>query len=56
MVVKKNIHIENWVANRETLERTFRVNRSTMLRLFVFAIAVPVAAHEAIRKDLVSWP
>lgn len=53
MRVKKNIHIENWVAHRENIELYFKFSRGNWAGFLVFGIGVPVALYAAITSEFV---
>jgi hypothetical protein len=53
MGVRKNVHIEDWVAKRENLEMYFKFTKGAWARFAVFGIAVPYAAYQAIVYEMV---
>ncbi|KAJ7531310.1 hypothetical protein O6H91_14G039700 [Diphasiastrum complanatum] len=48
MEVKKNVHVEEWGAHRENLEKFFRFNRRTIGYGVFFGIAVPLILYKGI--------
>ncbi|KAJ7545361.1 hypothetical protein O6H91_09G116800 [Diphasiastrum complanatum] len=61
MEVKKNVHVEEWGAYRENLEKAFRFNRRTIGYGLCFGIAVPLILYKGIlaefklAEDLQLW-
>lgn len=53
MGVRKNVHIEEWVARRENLEQYFKFTRGAWARFAVFGIAVPYFAYRSIVYEMV---
>ncbi|KAJ7545360.1 hypothetical protein O6H91_09G116800 [Diphasiastrum complanatum] len=51
MEVKKNVHVEEWGAYRENLEKAFRFNRRTIGYGLCFGIAVPLILYKGILAE-----
>jgi hypothetical protein len=52
MGVRKNVHVENFAAHRENLEKMFKFTRGNLARMAIFGIAVPVLAYKAICGEM----
>ncbi|KAG0615048.1 hypothetical protein M758_5G010400 [Ceratodon purpureus] len=51
MDLHKNVHIENWGAARENLEKTFRFTRRNITLALIFGIAVPFVTYQGVTGE-----
>jgi hypothetical protein len=54
VAVKPNVHIENWAHMREHLELGFRFTPKNVMRIGIWAVAVPVITYSIISQEFVS--
>eukprot|EP00959_Pyramimonas_sp_CCMP1952_P425778 8918384-Pyramimonas_sp.AAC.1 len=54
VAVKNNVHIENWAHMREHLELGFKFTPKNLMRIGIWAVAVPLVTYSVIQNEFVS--